>query len=274
MKEMTLKEVQAVGLEILKDVHRFCEEHNIRYSLYGGTMLGAIRHKGFIPWDDDIDVGMPREDYDRFVKEYKSKNGYELFCPEKGNSWLTYARVCEMDKTTVKNEWIPWCPSDAGVWVDVFPLDGVSDDKEQVLHKIKSLERKNKILNRFRATQGSSVFRKKSIMQIALYLRIRLLMAVWNGDVDELRKCYIKECKEIPFGATDHYCNIALLVYGIREYQEISQFDSIIMVPFEDTELCCISGYDQHMKNKYGDYMTPPPADKRTGHRDYEFYWK
>ena len=82
MREMTLEEIQQVSLEILKDVHRFCVENDIKYSLCYGTLLGAIRHNGFIPWDDDIDIMMPRPEYDRFIRLYQSEKGYKLFAAE------------------------------------------------------------------------------------------------------------------------------------------------------------------------------------------------
>lgn len=90
MKEMTLREVQLFELDILKDVHEFCMANHINYSLAYGTLIGAIRHKGFIPWDDDIDIVMPRPDYDRFCRTYKSQAGYEIFSPIQGNSYLGY----------------------------------------------------------------------------------------------------------------------------------------------------------------------------------------
>ena len=271
---MTLNEIQSVGLDILKDIHEFCSANNIVYSLYGGTMLGAVRHKGFIPWDDDIDIAMPRQEYNRFVKSYTSQRGYELFCPENNTSWLTFARVCEMKKTEVINHWIPWCERLTGVWVDIFPLDGASDSVEDVQNTISSLNKKNKVLTRFRATKGSSLFSKHSLKEMLIYIRICILMRFWRGDIDELRSNYIKECASIPFGSTNHFSNFAYGGYGIREYQQLEQFSSIVSLPFEDAVFCCLSGYDQHMRNKYGDYMTPPKHKKQVGHASYEFYWK
>ena len=105
MREMTLKEIQQVSLGILKDIHKFCVEHDIQYSLCYGTLLGAIRHKGFIPWDDDIDITMPRPEFDRFIKSYQSEKGYRLFAAENNDGdtevSVPFARVCEMQRTFV-----------------------------------------------------------------------------------------------------------------------------------------------------------------------------
>ncbi len=274
-RTMTTKDIQSIGLDILKDIHSFCVANNIRYSLYGGTMLGAVRHGGFIPWDDDVDIAMPRDDYNRFVESFVSQSGYKLFCPEKGNSWLTFARVCEMESTSVINRVVPWCGQETGVWVDVFPLDGASDIREKVVETISSLVSKNKILNRFRVTQAKFPLFSKDIKLMANYLRICCLMHMWKGNIDQLRRSYIDECASIPFGSTNHYSNFAYAGgYGIREYQEQVQFDSLISLPFETEKFFCLEGYDQHMRNKYGDYMTPPERKNQKGHSYYAFFWK
>ncbi len=88
MKELTLSDVKAVSLDILKDVHEFCIAHDIKYSLAYGTLIGAIRHKGFIPWDDDIDIVMPRPDFERFFKEYKSEKGIIVYLQNQTNRGL------------------------------------------------------------------------------------------------------------------------------------------------------------------------------------------
>lgn len=100
---MTLKEIQNVSLDILKDLHKFCVENNINYTLCGGTLLGAIRHNGFIPWDDDVDVAMPRPDYERFIKEFHSEKGYILKArgASDDDTFMAYARICDIEKTIV-----------------------------------------------------------------------------------------------------------------------------------------------------------------------------
>lgn len=120
---MTLRELQLFALEILKDVHQFCTQNNIKYSLYAGTLLGAIRHQGFIPWDDDIDIVMPREDYNKFCQTYRSER-FNLFNRDNDSSFqLAYARVCDIKRTLYKAV-EPCSKKPTGVWIDVFPADG------------------------------------------------------------------------------------------------------------------------------------------------------
>ena len=100
MKEMTTADIQQVSLDILKDIHSFCQKENIKYSLAYGTLIGAIRHRGFIPWDDDVDIMMPRPDYERFIRTYHSAQGYEIL-PEGEESMIAMARVYDVQRTYV-----------------------------------------------------------------------------------------------------------------------------------------------------------------------------
>ena len=141
---MTSKEVQQVSLDILRDVHTFCVQNGIRYSLQGGSLLGAIRHEGFIPWDDDIDIIMPRPDYERFCSSYKSSKNYKLICKGNDVCYLLFARVCDMENTYVNSDLCPWTNQKTGVWIDVFPADGAEDDINEAK---KHIEKAIKLFN-------------------------------------------------------------------------------------------------------------------------------
>jgi lipopolysaccharide cholinephosphotransferase len=100
MKELTVKQIQNVCLKIMKEIHAFCVQNNIRYSLAYGSMIGAVTRKRFVPWDDDLDIFMPRPDYERFCKTYKS-DSTKVFASCIGNSYINYGRVCDMVETYV-----------------------------------------------------------------------------------------------------------------------------------------------------------------------------
>lgn len=268
MKELTTKDIQTVCLEIMKDVHLFCVEHHIKYTLQGGSLLGAIRHKGFIPWDDDIDIAMPRPDYERFVREYKSDKGFEVLSYSGGekNIKILFARVCDMKRTKV-GKILPFCNRETGVWIDIFPLDGASDDREAVVNRIKSNKWKFDSLLAKRASMLP--------LQNAPSLRaaISILKCRW------FTKDYVKEldayCRETPFGTTDHYCLFALQQYEIREYHRTEVIKNVILLPFEDTEFYGMSGYDEALHEKYGDYMKLPPKEEQVvKHGFNKFYWR
>ena len=119
MKEMTHKEVKQLQLDILSSVHDFCDSNGLRYSLAGGTLLGAVRHKGFIPWDDDIDILMPRPDYELFIQKYqKEHHVVQNYITDKGYFFL-FTKIYD-DRTTIIED-----RTKTGVCIDVFPVDGL-----------------------------------------------------------------------------------------------------------------------------------------------------
>lgn len=133
MKEIFMDEIKKIELEILKDVAKFCDENAIDYYLAGGTLLGAIRHQGFIPWDDDIDLIMPRKDYIKFFTTYKSNKRYYIADSIINNAqhWLQAGKIFDARTIVInQNEKMK-----SHVWIDVFPTDGVPKNKLlQYLH--------------------------------------------------------------------------------------------------------------------------------------------
>ena len=135
MEYLSLDQVKQIELDILKYVDAVCKEYNLRYFLSFGTLIGAIRHKGFIPWDDDIDISMPREDYERFVEITKNANGkFVTLYP--GKEGYPYPFVKVVDKSTELAEKDVMDIPDNGLWVDIFPVDVYAGAKPTVLNKL------------------------------------------------------------------------------------------------------------------------------------------
>ena len=275
MREMTIRETQMVCLDILKDVHEFCVENDIKYTLQGGTLIGAIRHKGFIPWDDDIDIAMPRPDYNRFIQEYRSKQGFQLYARERtldnNDVYLAFARVCEMTNTFVDSTPLPWSKYQTGVWIDIFPLDGIEDDLEFAKERTVKLHKLWESTQRFRS-KGRSFSQPSSILG-----KIKLLgRKIRDYHINEnIIDTYIKDCQSIPFGQTQHYSNLAFLHYGTKEIHRTQVLDKTLLVPFETEHFYIMSGYDEALKEKFGNYMDLPPVLERKGHdQNNKYYWK
>lgn len=269
MKELTTNEVLSISLDILTDVHEFCISNNIRYTLYGGTLIGAIRNKGFIPWDDDIDIAMPRPDYEKFCKTYKSARGYKLFCASGGGYWSAYSRISEVKETIVVSP-APMGMVPNGVWIDLFPLDGAEDDIDEYnQHAEQSYNYYHNILSlRFIKRLQQSDFRSK----LRYYLRYEL---PGKCKIDTLTEKYIQNCKRIPFGATGHVASfgIASTRRPVRhQYEAFSEYE---FAEFENRKFCITKGYDFYLRNAFGDYMKLPPVEQRVyGHSAHKYYWK
>lgn len=273
MKKMSLKDIQQVSLNILKDVHQFCVDHQISYTLFGGTMIGAIRHQGFIPWDDDVDIAMPRPDYEKFLASYKSNNGYKLFASGTKENFLAFSRVCEMNDTRVVNEILPWSNQQTGVWIDIFPLDGAPDDKDKSVVLLKSLRRRWVKCCYARAAHAPYSSAKNLMGKIKLLIK----KSIYNDTfipVDYVVRKYIETATKIVWGETNHFWNCSYLRYGMREYQEMNDFSYTIQVSFEDSLFFVCNGYDHLMRTKYGDYMQLPPNEKqKSNHALCSYYW-
>ena len=266
MKEMTLQDIKDVSLDILLDVHNFCVAHNIQYTLFGGSMIGAIRHKGIIPWNDDIDIAMPRPDYERFVAEYQSEQGYKLYSPIKGNCYLGFSRVCEMKKTYVDCMQLQWTKENTGCWIDVFPLDAAPDAGEKIKETIDECTKWWSRVYTYRNTLSWKPFIKQILKKIVYGIPFKL-----RGGV----KAYDAVCKKLAWGSTEHICNFSYMAYGIREYELYEDFDEFVQVEFSGHNFYCAKGYDRIMRRKYGDYMQLPPVEEQQKRQhDFKYYWK
>lgn len=278
MKQLTQKELQQESLKILKEVDAFCKANGIRYSMAYGTLLGAVRHKGFIPWDDDIDIVMMREDYDRFCREYKSDR-YELFCSARNSdAYVAYARVADM-RDTESRTYIPWAGNrqDQGVRIDVFPLDYAPDDEKEQIQQYKLFCTLYDFSNRVRKANVKAIpglplkFHIKRLVHSNRYNR-RLARQTAEEAAAWLEFLQRKLCAK----PTKHLSQYACPDRNIREWFDVEDFENLIELPFEDTSFSAPANYDKVLTEWFGDYMQlPPEKDRKWRSLGYiRLFWK
>lgn len=267
-REIEKESYKRIPLEILKYVADFCEKNNIRYSLAYGTLLGAIRHKGFIPWDDDVDIIMPRKDYERFRELYHSDR--YVFSDIQLNSKHPTGMAKVYDTNTVfvgrgkeKRSY--------GLFVDVFTVDNFPSDKiekEKWLRKIKKLI----MINRIKNTNFAGAFVSREKLGIFASLR-RFLIKIVPLPMNYIRK-RIKEIAMMYDGQDTGVVGITMSVDNPRDVYPSDLFEEYKDVEFEGMTFKAIRHYDIWLKACYGNYMQLPPEEKRIGKHDIIAYYK
>ena len=268
MNEMTLQEMHDFCLNIAKDVHLFCANNNIRYSLGYGSLIGAVRHKGFIPWDDDIDILMPRPDYDRFCKLYKSDK-YKLATPE--NAYIAYARVYDNEKTFCRTlgRWLKY--EKEGAFVDIFPMDAVAEDKETFIgHRNRAKQiLKLQLDNRGARKNLLDLFRILPLKEALKSLKVTLYNRYFyegETDMDVISRRYQDLLSENLWEESKYCAVLAYVNDRITQQVPISFWDNLMLTDFEDGKLYIFKDYDTVLKEVYGDYMKLPPENQREQH--------
>ena len=275
MREMTLREIQSIGLDIMKDIHVFCVENNIRYSLAYGSLIGAIRHKGFIPWDDDIDIWMPRPDFEIFSKSYRSSKGYKILSVYSEDNYCYYTKVYEDTNTRVIPELLQQ-KGEVGVWIDVYAIDGIADDRDDFLLTYSKIRRTIQKINSIRGsyTRIQRGQGRKMIEEIKLRLKCLLY-----GRLSFLRKSFIEQCTQQRFGDTKCCSSLACVDAYKKNKPEIfdtSDFYDYELVDFETTQFYVSTRYDHVLRTIYGDYMVMPSKKDQISHMSlgHGFFWK
>lgn len=257
---LTLEEIQGELLSMLKVAGPWLKEHGIRYSLSDGSLLGAVRHKGFIPWDDDLDIYMPRPDYEKWLEladEFKASTGFGVKTCRDGSYHYPFSK---MTNPAIRAQEVSVEGAYEGyLWIDVFPIDGVPDNEGEYARLVRWRRLREKMIN-LALTKGSRNKCKAAIKAVVQPV-FRLIV-----DPAKLARRIDERCKEIPFETANR---VACPVYGITfAGKSIPRegFEKIVMLPFGDTDQPCMSCWDEYLSKSYGDYMQLPPEEKRWHH--------
>ena len=264
---MELRDLQLVELELLIEFRDFCDKNNLKYYISGGTFLGAIRHKGFIPWDDDVDVAMPRKDYDTFVEKASQyfdgdhKLWHFSLTPE---SRRPNSRLVDT-KTFIRNN--SWKESRVEpVWIDIFPLDGLPESSVlSTIHKIRLLFRK--MLIGFANYENIQDNKKDRKMYEKLLIKINSIFGFGKRlDVYQQYHLIEKDLRRYSNERSKVYFNF----HGAYRFKSIMNIEKIygdgMQVEFEGNYFLAPAKFDEYLKQIYGDYMKLPDEESRNKH--------
>lgn len=271
MKEITVSESRDIMLNLLRDVADFCDANNLVYYLAYGTLIGAIRHKGFIPWDDDIDIMMPRPDYEKFIELYHKIGRFGISSPfiDKG-CFFFYSKV--YDDRTLKYEagidYNRYTP--LGIDIDIFPLDGVPEEtlRNKYIKDYLKLIRYGNLLRRARAPRSNSTSIKGRIAAFTINPICRFIGKDFfiKRIIDIATKYKYQSCDRVHVAFPMHE--------NVGEQYEKRLFNNRIKMKFENDEYWIPEGYDEILTSYYGDYMQLPPIQERVTHHVNKICWK
>lgn len=254
-------------LAMLLEFDRFCEEHGLTYYLSGGTLLGAVRHKGFIPWDDDIDVNMPRPDCERLMELSGGRIGdYELLQPNSSPKYFAYhwklysesILVAKRRQGRVGSKVYP-------IFLDIFPIDGLPDTEEKNEEHYAEIKRRKD-----RVRHARNVRRYRGLNPYR-FLRNRIASRIYRSmGVETLFDKVIELATSIRFEESDYVGVMMTNVHTTEERVVKSEYSPVIKMEFEGHMLSCPAGYDTYLRQLYGpDYMEWLPVHKRVPRHDF-----
>lgn len=270
MEKLTKKEIHGVLLGILEDVDRFCKENGLRYSMAYGTLLGAVRHKGFIPWDDDIDILMPRKDYLRFRETYRSDKFIFLDSSKLDDCFIAFGRVCDTERTMTQS-YIPWHGSSirTGVWIDIFPLDSVPDDAGRFLRYYSTFELLLKYNSRLRKIHAGESDNFSTMRKIWDHIQKLLNPRLACQRPEDIVGC-MNELISMGNSSPDcHHLSQLTAADNPSEKFDEDDFTDLIDIEFEGREFRAPARYDKILTMMYGNYMELPPENKRVPKQKY-----
>ncbi len=241
-------------LDILMAIHQVCEQHGLRYYIIAGTLLGAVRHKGFIPWDDDLDIAMPRKDYDMLIAHAAEwiPTPYEIVCYETDKTYpLSFAKVQDASTTLIERIHLKYL---GGIYIDVFPLDGMTSNpivqwwhftRYFYLQKVRYFLCRNPYKHGHGPSSWLPLLCRKLYTLEEVQVKIKRMQKAYDFDTSSL--------------VVDHDD-------GRRGIMPRARIGNPTPILFEGKQVMGVEHPDAYLKQKYGDYMKIPPGPKQKQH--------
>ncbi len=266
MTEISFEESKKIELDILFAVADFCEKEHLQYFLAYGTLIGAVRHKGFIPWDDDIDINMPRADYQYLIENYNKKNPespYRVIAPTDAVSLHPFVKVVDIRTIKIEKS-VGYKDGFLGIDIDIFPLDGQPDSEAEFKKWYKKLYRHYK-------------HHLYCVLDPKATLTRRLVLPVIKFFVGGKNACLRRAEKlqqPYPFSQSKFIGAIECIYNSAKNRFEKDWFSTSVELEFEGHLLKAPVGYDAILRKLYGDYMKLPPIEQQITHHSNKMYWK
>lgn len=264
MNRLTLREIQLKELDILLYIKHFCEENNIQYYLTGGTLLGAIRHQGFIPWDDDIDICMSRNNYDKFIKLFHGKlhNHYKGDFRIPGLTDSPFYKVYDLN-TKIRSQ---YDSSTKYLWIDIFPIDGLAETQEKAIWENRLMHFWGRLLLIGLANLGEGTnFAKR-------YSKYLLKPLVLSYGLDKVARKMRDLALKHPYMNSKYVAEFTAISSNIIEGKMLrSEFEKVEEATFEGHKFPIFSCWKHYLEGNYGNFMELPPVEKRKIHLMYAY---